>query len=81
MAKGGGSDFSHKEEGVDKIGGCVVLKNRGIRVIFILTNPFQCYVSLSVWYVRVLFVYTISNSIICVALEEHSLIESNQHMY
>ena len=49
-----------------KIGG--VLK-KGVSVIFILTNAFQCYLSQSVWYVCVLFVYAISISIICVSQE------------
>ena len=49
---------------------------------FLLTNPFQCYLSLSVWCVClcVLFIYTISISIICVSQEEPSLIASNQQI-
>ena len=60
--------------------------------MFILTNPFQCYLSVSVQCVRVfarvcvcvLFVYTISIgisvSIICVSQEDVSLIASNQQI-
>ena len=47
----GGSDFFHKNGRVGKIGG-VVLK-RGVSHLFILTNSFQCYLSLSVWCVCV----------------------------
>ena len=43
--KKGGSDFSHKNGGVSKIGGCV---KKGVSLIFILANSFQCYLSLSV---------------------------------
>ena len=46
---GGGSDFSHKNRGIGKMGG-VVFKKGGI---FILTNPFKYYRSLSVWCVYV----------------------------
>ena len=49
--KMGGSDFFHKNGRVGKIGG-VVLK-RWVSLLFILTNPFQCYLSLSVWCVCV----------------------------
>ena len=74
--KGGGrSDFSHKNGGVGKIGGVVV------SLIFIIANPFQCYLSLSVWCVCVLFTYTISVSIICVSQKEPRLIASNQEIY
>ena len=52
-------------------------------IIFILTNLFQCYLSLSVCYLCMwmLFIYTISISIICVSQEEHSLIASNLQIY
>ena len=62
--KWGDSDFSHKKGGVGKMGGC--FKKVGLLLIFILTNPFQCYLSLSVWCVCVcvLFIYTSSISII-----------------
>ena len=43
--KWGGSDFSHKKGGVGKTGRC--LQNR-VSLIFVPTNPFQCYLSLSV---------------------------------
>ena len=43
----GASNFSHKNERVGKIGG-VVLKVGGVSLIFILTNPSQCYPYLSV---------------------------------
>ena len=45
FSKKGGSDSSHKNGGVGKTGG-VVLKNEGIT--YFHTNPFQCYLSLSV---------------------------------
>ena len=63
-----------------KIGGC--LKKRGVSLIFILTNPFQCYLSECLVCVRlcVLFIYTISISIICVSQEEPSLIACNQQI-
>ena len=89
----GGSDFFHKNGRVGKIGG-VVLK-RWVSLLFILTNPFQCYLSLSVWCVCVywgvhvcacvcvcvLFIYTIFISIICVSEEEPSLKASNQQIH
>ena len=75
----GGSDFSYKDGAVGKIDGVVLKKD--VSLIFILTNPFQCYLSLSVWCVRVLFIYTISISIICVSKDEPSLIASNQQIY
>ena len=34
---GGGSDFSHKNGGVDNIGGVVLIKE-GVSIIFIITN-------------------------------------------
>ena len=82
LKKGGeGSDFSHKKGGIGKIGGC--FKKGGVSLVFILTDSFQCYLSLSVCCVCVfvLFIYTISISIICVSYEEPSLIASNQQMY
>ena len=75
----GGSDFSYKDGAVGKIDGVVLKKD--VSLIFILTNPFQCYLSLSVWCVRVLFIYTISISIICVSKDELSLAASNQQIY
>ena len=53
---------------VVKTGGVVLKKAGGVSFIFILTNPFQCYLSLSFWcvcmcvcmYVCGLFVYTTS---------------------
>ena len=47
------SDFSsNKNGGVGKMGEIVLKK--GVSLIFVLTNLFQCYLSLSVWCV---FVY------------------------
>ena len=70
-------DFSfHKNVGVGKIGGVVLFS-----LIFLLTNPFQCYFSLSAWWVCILFIYTISVSIICVSQGEPSFIASNQQIY
>ena len=74
---GGGSDFSYKKGGVGKIGGCFT-KGR-VPLIFILT--FSGVKFLEVFDVCVLFVYTISISIICVSQEEPSLIAPNQQMY
>ena len=83
LKKWGGSDFSHKKGGVGKTGRC--LQNR-VSLIFVPTNPFQCYLSLSVCCVCVcvcvcacvcfLFIYTISISIISISWEEPSLTES-----
>ena len=42
---------------------------------------FQCYLSLSVWCMYVLFIHTIFISVICVSQEELSLIASNEQMY
>ena len=49
----GGSDFSHKKGGVGLIVGVVLKKKGGVLLTFILTNPFQCYLSLNVWWVGV----------------------------
>ena len=47
------------------------LRRGGVLRIFILTDPFQCYLSLSAWCSYVCFVhYTISISILPVSLEE-----------
>ena len=53
----------------------------GLSLIFILTNPFQRYLSLSVWcaYVCVLFIYTISVTILSVLQKQLSFTESNRH--
>ena len=69
-----------KNGGVDKISAVVL--NKGVSLTFILINPFQCYLSLSVWCVCVcvLFIYTIFISIVCVSQEEPSLIASNQQI-
>ena len=63
-----GSDFSSHKKG-------------GVSLILILTNPFQCYLSVFDVCVCVLFICTISISIICVSKDEPSLIESNQQIY
>ena len=76
---GDGSDFSHEKGGVVKMGR--LLLKREVSLILIQTNPFQCYLSVSVWCMCVLFIYTISISIICASLEEPSLIASNQQIY
>ena len=74
----GGSDFSYKKGAVGKIGGKVVLK-KGVSLIFVLSNPYQCYLPLGVWYVCVLFIYTtISTSIICISKKNLNFIASNQ---
>ena len=53
--------------------------------MFILNKPFQYYLSLSVWFVFVRFVYLYHfyqhYLIICVSQEEASLIASNQQIY
>ena len=61
---------------------------KGVSLIFILTNPFKYYLSVSVWRVYVcmgvfvcLFIYTISISIFCVSQEEPILVASNQQIY
>ena len=78
--------FLIKREGLVNRGRRVVLK-KGILFIFILINPFQCYLSECLMcvcvcvFVCVLFIYTISISIICVSLEERGLIASNQQIW
>ena len=68
FSKKGASDFSHKKGGVGKIR-WVVLK-KGVSLTFLPTKL-----------VCVLFIYTISISILCVSREEGSLTESNQQIY
>ena len=85
FCKNGVSDSPHKKKLVDKM--IEVVLKKGVPLIFILTNPFQFYLSLSVWCVClcvcvcVLFIYTISISIPCISWEELSLMESNQQIY
>ena len=55
-------------------------KGEGVSLIFI-TNPFQCYLCLSVWGVCILLIYITSISILCVSQKELSLIASNQQTY
>ena len=43
--------------------------------------PFECYLSVCVWSVCVLFIYTISISIICVLQGKPSIIAPNQQIY
>ena len=56
-------------------GGC-------FKLIFIVTNLFQCYLSLSVFgaCLCVLFIHTISIIILCVSWKELCFIKFNQHM-
>ena len=85
------SDYSsHKKRRVGKMGGVFLKKGGGgggggggshTNTNVILTNPFQCYLSLSVWCVSVLFIYTIPVSIICFSQEEPSLIASNPQIH
>ena len=70
--------FFQKNGGVGKIAGVIFKKE--VSLIFIVTNPFKCYLSLSVWWMCVLFIYTISISIIYVSQEETSFIASNQQI-
>ena len=78
--KKGGSDFCHKMGRVDKIGGLV--NKRRVPLSFILTNPFQCYLSLRVWCVCMCVVYLHHFcQFIYVSQEEPSLIASNQQIY
>ena len=58
--------FPIKKEGLVKQE--VVLK-KGVSLIFMLASPLQCYLSLNVRCVYVLFIYTISISITCVSQE------------
>ena len=52
--KRGGDASSHKNGRIGKIGRVLFFKKgRGISLIFILTNPFQCYLSPSIWCVCV----------------------------
>ena len=61
--------FPIKREVFVKKGGC--FKKGGFT--YFHSNPFQCYLSLNVWCACILFIYTISISIICVSQEEPSL--------
>ena len=47
--EGGASDFSAKNGGVGKTDGVVLTKRGEVSLIFILTNLFHFYLSLSVW--------------------------------
>ena len=47
--KGGVPVIFHKKGGVGEIGVLFLKKGGGVSLIFILTYPFQCYLSLSVW--------------------------------
>ena len=80
LQKGGGFHiYLIKREGLLKRG--VVLK-KGVSLIFILTNCWQCYLSLSVWCECVCLVYLHHFcQYLCVSWEELSLIESNQQIY
>ena len=74
----------HKSVNVITCFFCTVRKQKFRSVHTTIQNPpphsFQCYLSLSVWCVCVLFIYTISISII-VSQEESSLIASNEQIY
>ena len=63
---------------------CTVRKQKFRSVDTTIQNPpphsFQCYLSLSVWCVCVLFIYTIFISIICVSQEELCLTASNEQI-
>ena len=54
---GGGSDFFHKMGGVGKIDEGY-LKEGGISLINVRTNPYQCFLSLSVWFVCAFCLFT-----------------------
>ena len=73
--------FLIKKKGFVKCRGCFK-KGGTLSLIFILTNPFQCYLSVSGWCVCVcvFLIYTISISILCVSWEEPSLNESDQQI-
>ena len=68
-----GSEFSHEKGGVSKIGGITYFQT---------IWPFPM---LSFWVfgvcMCVLFIYTISVSIVCVSQEKHTVIKSNQQRY
>ena len=61
----GESDFSSHNNGRVGKRGEVVLKKGGRGITYLHTNPFQCYLSMSVWHVCVLLIHTIFISIIC----------------
>ena len=75
----------HKSVNVITCFFCTVRKQKFRSVHTTIQNPpphsFQCYLSLSVWCVCVLFIYTIFISIICVSQEEPSLTSSNQQIH
>ena len=76
---GVGVRFSHKQGGVDKIGEELVWK-KGVLLIFIPTNLFQCCFSECLVCVCIFFIYATSISIFCVSPEQLSLIESYQQI-
>ena len=76
----GGSDFYHKKGRGLWNKGEVILKKE-VSLIFILTNPFQWYLSERLVCVCVLCIYTISISTVFVSREDLTLIESNQQIY
>ena len=71
------SGFSSKMGGVGKIESCF---KEGVSLIFILTLSKKIF--LSVWWECecVLFISTISNSILCISRKELGLTESNQQI-
>ena len=64
------SGFSHKKGGIGKKGDCFKREE----ITYFHTNPSQCYLSLSVWYVSVFCLLTS-------VFEEPSLIAPNQQIY
>ena len=59
-----------------------VQKSVDVFTCFFFPPPFfQCYLSLSVWCVCVLFIYAISISIICASQKELILTASNEQIY
>ena len=74
-----GSDFSYKKVRVGKIGGC--FKKGGVWHIFTCTNPFQCYISLSVWCACVFSLFATFLSVFFVFHWKNFSYESNQQIY
>ena len=78
LPKKGGQIFSIKRQELVKYGlGEVVLK-KGVSLIFILTSPFQCYLSLGISCVCLLLTHIIPINIFRVSWVELSHIGSNQ---
>ena len=74
LKKGEGADFSHKKDGIVKIG-CFFIEEGGVSHIFL--RVFGVCVCVCFFF----FIYTISISLLCISQKEFSFTESNQQTY